>query len=194
VATRSTSGGSAPQASAYAPPPDRPTTPSRSAYERVGHLRHVGEPVGHRGVAVRIRQPSARPLHDDDAQTEVLGGTPPQHRELAPGAECAVKPQHHRTRRVTEFRVAKPATVRKGKRPSARGFSTRGTPGGCRSGLLSFIGSQSVCEHAATIGEPDHRLPTVLDLRFLVIIGALSRRQDMALRLQKHVVVRIRRR
>ncbi len=79
--------------------------------ERVGHLCRVGGPVGDRGVGVRVGHTRAGPLYDDDAQAELCGGAPAEHRELAPGARRAVAPQHHLARGVTELGVAKSATV-----------------------------------------------------------------------------------
>ncbi len=60
---------------------------------------------------MRVGEPGARPLDDDDAQAELFGGAATLGQELATRAEGAVEPQHHRARRVTEFRVAEPASV-----------------------------------------------------------------------------------
>ena len=106
--------------------------------ERVGHLRDVGDPVGHRAVAVSIGQPGPRPLNEDDPQAEPLGGTPPKHRELPPGSQCAVEPQHHRAGGVTELGVAKPATVGKVELAfGARLFDAR-YPGGMPQRVAQF--------------------------------------------------------
>ncbi len=60
---------------------------------------------------MRIGEPGARPFDDDDAKAELLGGTPALGEELAPCAEGAVEPQHHRTRGVAEFCVAETTAV-----------------------------------------------------------------------------------
>ena len=58
-----------------------------------------------------IGQPGARPLDDDHPQAETLGGTPSLREELAPRAECAVEPQHYRTRGIAELGIAEPTAV-----------------------------------------------------------------------------------
>ncbi len=60
---------------------------------------------------MRIGEPGARSFDDDHPQAELLGGAASLRQELAPRAEGAVKPQHHRAVGVTEFRVAKPAAI-----------------------------------------------------------------------------------
>ena len=60
---------------------------------------------------MRIGQPGARPLDDDDPQPECLGGTPTLRKELAPRTECAVEPEHHRTGGIAELGIAEPTAV-----------------------------------------------------------------------------------
>ena len=62
---------------------------------------------------MRIGQPGARSLDDDDPQAELLSGAPPLREELAPRTECAVEPQHHRTRGIAKFGIAEAAAVGK---------------------------------------------------------------------------------
>ena len=61
---------------------------------------------------MRIGQPRARSFDDDHPQAELLGGPPALREELAPRAECAVEPQHHRTVGYAEFGIAEPTAVR----------------------------------------------------------------------------------
>ncbi len=81
--------------------------------ERIRHLSHVGDPLAHRAVAMRVGPPCARSFDDDDPQPGPLGRAPSDHRHLTPCAQGAVEPQHHRAGRAAELRVAQLATIGK---------------------------------------------------------------------------------
>src|SRR5829696_6484623 len=74
-------------------------------------MSHVGGPVGHRVVGVRVGQPGTGSFHQNDAQTELFGGAPTEKRKLAPATGRAVEPQHHLARRITVFCIAQSTAV-----------------------------------------------------------------------------------
>ncbi len=79
--------------------------------EGVHHVGHVGGPVGHLLVGVRVGQARSRSLHQHDAQAELLSSAAPDERELTPATRRAVEPENDRPGRVAELGVAQPPTA-----------------------------------------------------------------------------------
>jgi hypothetical protein len=79
--------------------------------QRVGHEGHVGGPLGHRLVAMRVGKMGARPLHRDYAKAELFGRAPASLRELAATTGRPVEPQHDLARGIAVFGEAEPAPV-----------------------------------------------------------------------------------